>query len=215
MTVNLNGEVAVWASSAEHPERVTELVLRRSAYVGMPVSVCTNRTLLERALRLGFTELGFTGTETPFVCRDAGRIYAVQPLSEASPPPAGAEVTWIESGAADGGERCAPADPGETRRTTTGRESSRNGHEPTSSAVNNNRLPVRPAEATGTTGPESPGASLTALLQEAEALHASLAEARSRTARLIAGLRRQRKQSRLVNETLKSLRQLRLVETAG
>ena len=35
------------------------------------------------------------------------------------------------------------------------------------------------------------------------------------TARLIAGLRRQRKQSRLVNETLKSLRQLKLVETAG
>ena len=70
-----------------------------------PVSVCTDRTLLERALRLGFTAVGFTGPETAFVCRDHGRTYAVQPLSEASPPPAGAEVTRIESGAADGGAR--------------------------------------------------------------------------------------------------------------
>ena len=105
VTVNLNGEVAVWASSAEHPERVTELVLQRSSYVGMPISVCTNRALLERALRMGFSEFGFTGAETPFVCREDRRVYAVQPLSEAAPPPAGAEVTRIESGAADGGER--------------------------------------------------------------------------------------------------------------
>jgi hypothetical protein len=63
-------------------------------------------------------------------------------------------------------------------------------------------------------GPDQP-TSLAALIQEAEALHAALAEARSRTARLVAGLRRQRKQSRLVNETLESLRQLKLVETAG
>ena len=63
-------------------------------------------------------------------------------------------------------------------------------------------------------GPDQP-TSLAALIQEAESLHATLADARSRTARLIAGLRRQRKQSRLVNETLKSLRQLKLVETVG
>ena len=79
-----------------------------------------------------------------------------------------------------------------------------------------NRLSVRPAEAVAAAGSEQPpGTSLAALIQEAESLHAALADARSRTARLIAGLRRQRKQSRLVNETLKSLRQLRLVETAG
>ena len=64
-------------------------------------------------------------------------------------------------------------------------------------------------------GTEPPGTSLAGLIQEAEALHASLADARSRTARLIAGLRRQRKQSRHLQETLKALRQLRLVETAG
>ena len=70
-------------------------------------------------------------------------------------------------------------------------------------------------QTSGTVGTEQPGTSLAALIQEAEALHATLADAKSRTARLISGLRRHRKQSRLVNETLKSLRQLRLVDAAG
>ena len=102
--VDLNGEVAVRAAASDQPNQVTELVLNRSAYSGSPVCLCTNRALLERALRLGYTEIGFTGVESPFVCRDASRIYAIQPLSGASPPGADAEVTRIESGAAGGGE---------------------------------------------------------------------------------------------------------------
>ena len=96
-----------------------------------------------------------------------------------------------------------------------GARESRKGREPAPPAEGGNRLPARPAEAVATAGPDQPVTSLAALIQEAESLHAAPADARSRTARLIAGLRRQRKQSRLVNETLKSLRQLKLVETAG
>ena len=213
VTMDLNGHVAVRATSAEQPGRVTELVLNRSAYTGSPLCICTNRVLLERALRLGFGEIGFTGIDSPFVCRDAAQVFAVQPLSGGSPPPADAEVIRIESGTAVGGRRAQSHDD-TTRRTTTVRES-RNGHEPAAPAEGPNRTFPRPVETTSSAGPEPPGTSLAALIQEAEALHASLADARTRTARLIAGLRRQRKQSRLLNETLRSLRQLRLVETAG
>ena len=202
------------AAASDQPNQVTELVLNRSGYTGSPVCLCTNRALLERALRLGYTEIGFTGVESPFVCRDAARIYAVQPLSGGSPPGADAEVIRIESGAASGGEGRIATRTETTRRTTTVRES-RNGHEPAPPAEGRNHAAARPAEAVSTAGTEQPGTSLAALMQEAESLHAALADAKSRTARLIAGLRRQRKQSRLVNETLKSLRQLRLVETAG
>jgi hypothetical protein len=52
-------------------------------------------------------------------------------------------------------------------------------------------------------------------MQEAESLHATLADAKSRTARLITGLRRQRKQSRLVQETLRSLRELKLQDVVA
>ena len=212
--VDLNGEVAVRAAASDQPNQVTELVLNRSSYTGSPVCLCSNRALLERALRLGYTEFGFTDVESPFVCRDATRIYAVQPLSGASAPGADAEVTRIESGAASGGETRIATRTETTRRPMSER-APRNGHEPAPPAEGRNHTATRPAEAVGTAGSEQPGTSLAALMQEAESLHAALADAKSRTARLIAGLRRQRKQSRLVNETLKSLRQLKLVEAAG
>ena len=79
----------------------------------------------------------------------------------------------------------------------------RHGHEPAARASDN-----------GHAGNETTGASLASLIQDAEALHATLSEARSSVARLISGLRRQRKQSKLLSETLKSLRQLKLTEVA-
>ncbi len=212
--VDLNGEVAVRATSSDQPNQVTEVVLNRSSYMGSPVCLCTNRALLERALRLGYTEIGFTGVESPFVCRDESRIYAIQPLSGASPPGADVEVTRIESVTASGGESRIATRIETTRRPMSER-APRNGHESASPAEGRNNMSVRPAEAAGATGTEQPGTSLAALMQEAESLHATLAGAKSRTARLIAGLRRQRKQSRLVNETLKSLRQLRLQDVAS
>jgi hypothetical protein len=214
VTVDLNGEVAVRAASLDQPRQVTELVLDRPSYTGSPLCICTNPMLLGRALRLGFTELGFTNAESPFVCRDGSRTFTVQPLGDGSAPGADVEIIRIESGAATSGGGHAPARAESTRGTPTVREPS-NRHEPAPPAETRNRVSTRPTEAVSTAGPEQPATSLVALIQEAESLHAALADARSRTARLIAGLRRQRKQSRLVNETLKSLRQLKLVETAG
>jgi hypothetical protein len=61
-------------------------------------------------------------------------------------------------------------------------------------------------------GPASPGPA--ALIQEAVALHEALGDARTRTQRLIAGLRRQRKQARLMTGALEALKQLKLQEVA-
>jgi hypothetical protein len=137
----------------------------------------------------------------------------VQPLSGGSAPEADVEVIRIESSAASGGASRGVTNTESTRRSMSERVA-RDGHEPVTPAEIRTRAPARPAEVVAVS-PEPPGTSLAALIQEAESLHATLADAKSRTARLIAGLRRQRKQSRLVNETLKSLRQLRLVESAG
>jgi hypothetical protein len=71
-----------------------------------------------------------------------------------------------------------------------------------------------PANSNGHPVSDNPGTSLATLIQDAEALHATLTDARASIARLIAGMRRHRKQSRLVSETLKSLRQLKLTESA-
>ncbi len=77
----------------------------------------------------------------------------------------------------------------------------------------NGQEPVIQPSDNGHATSDRPGSSLAALIQDAEALHTTLTEARSNLARLITGLRRHRKQSRLLSETLKSLRQLKLTET--
>ena len=214
VTVDLNGRIAVRANAPDQPRQVTELVLSRSSYTGLPVCIATNRAFLDRALRLGFTEIGFTGVESPFVCRDQRTVYAVQPLSGGSAPDPSVNVTCIESAAATAAEDRVPTRP-ETARRPMSEPVARDGHEPARPAETTPRTAARPVATSDTAGTEPPGTSLAALIQEAEALHATLTDAKARTARLIAGLRRHRKQSRLVNETLRSLRQLRLVDAAG
>jgi hypothetical protein len=86
------------------------------------------------------------------------------------------------------------------RRAMSERQRS-NGHEPV----------VRP-EGNGQANGDVAGKSLAALIQDAESLHATLMEARSSLARLIAGLRRHRKQSQHLSDAPRSLRQLKLGE---
>ena len=84
VTLDLNGRIAVRASGADHPEQVTELILNRSRYTGDPLCIVTNRAFVERALRLGLTEFGFAGGDSPFVCRADRKVFTVQPLGAGS-----------------------------------------------------------------------------------------------------------------------------------
>ena len=214
VTLELNGRIAVRANAPEQPRQVTELVLSRSSYTGSPVCIATNRTFLDRALRLGFTEIGFSGVESPFVCRDQGRVFAVQPLSGGSSPGPDVDVIRIESGAATAAEDRVQARP-ETPRRPMSQPVGRHGLEPARPAQTRSCTSARPEATGGAVGSEQPGTSLAALIQEAEALHATFADAKTRTARLISGLRRHRKQSRLVNEALRSLRELKLQDVVA
>jgi hypothetical protein len=198
VTLDLNGAIAVRARGAGE-ERPTELVLMRSRYAGEPVRLSTNRVYLARALELGFTELGLGGPAQPVVCRDGPRQFGWQPLSLESAVGPSADPQRIES--------------------TTGAVGSTNGqgHGPilqTSTPMKANH-PSHGQDRVGR-GPtaDEPGKApgLVTLIQEAEALHAALGDARTRTAQLIAALRRHRKRSRLMESTLSALKQLKLAE---
>ncbi len=78
----------------------------------------------------------------------------------------------------------------------------------------NGQEPGIQASDNGHAASDSSGSSLAAMIQDTEALHGTLTEARANLARLITGLRRHRKQSRLLHETLRSIKQLRLTETS-
>ena len=67
--------------------------------------------------------------------------------------------------------------------------------------------PPRPGTPSGDDGRPN-GSAAGALIEEAEALRDALRDAHGRAARLVAALKRQRKQSKLVQHTLASLKQL-------
>jgi hypothetical protein len=182
--------------------QIAELILNRSSYSGPAIRIITNRQFLSRALHLGFREIGISSVEAPIVCRELHRLYAWQPLNGDAALEPDDNVLRIESSPATsttGSDQTAPQTPRRIMRAPI----QNNGHEPAVSANSN-----------GHAVSENPGTSLATLIQDAEALHATLTDARTSIARLIAGLRRHRKQSRLVSETLKSLRQLKLSEAA-
>jgi hypothetical protein len=199
-TIEMNGKVAIRAKSAEQLQ-ITELVLNRSSYSGPPIRINSNREFLSRALPLGFSEIGISGVEAPIVCRKQYQVYAWQPLSGDAAIAPTDNVIRIESSTATSEARQERTSSETPRSTMSGRVRS-NGQDPSIQANDN-----------GHAASESPGSSLAALIQDAESLHATLSEAKSNLTRLITGLRRHRKQSRLMSETLKSLRQLKLTET--
>jgi hypothetical protein len=197
VTVDLNGKVAVRAQAGGEG-RVTELVLGRSGFTGEPVRFNTNRQYLARALRLGFAEVQVVGPEEPVACRDGRRAYLWQPLSRESalgPSDDSVRIDSVGNGL--------PVEPVETpKKEKVPMVDTAQGPRPGAA------LPA------ATHGVASGGGSggLMSVIQEAEALHQSLADAKARTHRLIGALRRERKRSRLVQSTLATLRQIRLQE---
>jgi hypothetical protein len=182
------------------PSQITELVLKRSSYTGPAARVNTNRAFLRKAMQLGFSEVGISSVEAPIVCRESHRIYAWQPLNGEVALEPGDNMVRIESSPA---ASSAGADRSETEtpRRTMRAPIQHNCHE---SAV--------PANSNGHPASAKPGTSLASLIQDAEALHTTLTDARASIARLFTGLRCRCKQSRILSETLKSLRRLRLTE---
>jgi hypothetical protein len=201
VTVDLNGKVAVRARAGDQGQ-ITELLLTRSSCTGPPIQLNTNRAFLVRALHLGFNDIGIVRVEAAVVCRQPHQVYAWQPLSADSAIGPTSNVIRIESGHVDCGVARESTTP-ETARSPMTKPMRRNGQEPKAAG----RTTVQP-------GGENAGTSLTALVQDAEALHATLRDARSLGARLISGLRRHRRQSRQLSETLRSLRELKLAEVA-
>ena len=199
-TIEMNGKVVVRAKGAEQTQ-VTELVLNRSGYTGPVIRINSNREFLSRAsLRFGFSEIGITGVESPIVCRNDHRIYAWQPLGGDAALEPSEKVLRIESSAATTVVKQERTQP-RTARSIMSDRVRPNGQEPS----------IQPSD-NGHTTSGNPGNGVTTLIKDAEELHATLTEARLSLARLITGLRRHRKQSRLLSETLKSLRHLKLTE---
>jgi hypothetical protein len=152
-----------------------------------------HRDYLARAARLGFVELEVGGPEAPLCGRDGRRAYAWQPLGEGCAIGPDEAAIRVHSTAAEG--------PAPARITSSSKTPS---HTATS----------RPSNRSVANG-VAPAVGLPGLVEEAAALHAALGEARCRAARLVSGLRAERKRSRALASTIAQLRQIRLQDLAG
>lgn len=194
VTLALNGHAVVRAK-ADGQSRTTELVLEKSQISGKATRFATSRAYLIRALELGFREMAVVSPDTPILCRDESRLYLWMPLGEkAALKPA---VNALRITPPTNGQHPS-AVPTPWRKPAM-----------SSNGPNHHPLPARPALPAP---PTTNGAPPLSVVEEAEALQGLLREALPRIARLVAALKQQRKQQRLVSSTLASLRQLQQVQ---
>jgi hypothetical protein len=164
-----------------------------------------NRRFLAQAARLDCPEIAIAGPDEPLVGRTDRQTYAWQPLN------AEGAIGHPEGGAIrlepDGSDR--PADRPSSNLVSNPSTPRSPMREPISQPA---RTPIATVSQATPIDSTQPAANPASLIAEAERLHTSLGEAKVGLARPIAGLRRHRKQSKLVAETLRSLRQLKLAE---
>ena len=215
ITLDLNGQVAMLAKG-DGPSPVTQVVLRNSHRSGDEMRLNTDRQFLVRAAQLGFQEIGLHGSESPVVCRDERRIYLWSVLEEAAALTTSPDTVQLESPLNNTSHRPARSVP-PPRRTRPPKER-------TPSPMPHNRIAETLAASAPTPANESaspppnhngdhdPPGSFNAILQQAETAKTSLHDAFAQINHLIVSLKRHRRQSKLMQTTLASLKQLQNLE---
>ena len=216
VTLDLNGSVSLLAKG-DDSSPVTQVVLRNSRREGDEVRLNTDRQFLVRAAQLGFRGLEIHSPESPLVCRDEHRVYLWAALAETPSLSAGADAVRIES----------PLHNTHSHRPTRHippPHRSRDNSERTTTRMSHNRIaatlagapppPVNgsPQPIAEPNEPAEQSTSFATVIQEAEAVKTSLRDAHAQVSRLIAALKRYRRQSKLVQSTLASLKQLQSLD---
>ncbi len=192
ITLDLNGRIGVRARDPVGG-RTTELVLARSRYDGPAVRVAMDRRFLARALQLG------TG--------DFRSPAPISPWRSAKDAASMAGSRWGPRGPS--GPTTMPSAWSRRARRTRKPASRRAPAEAAARREAPQVVRVRDREERPLDG------GLSSVIQEARELRDALGQAQSRAGRLVAALRKQRSRGRLVQDTLRSLRQLRLQDVAG
>jgi hypothetical protein len=174
------------------------------------LALTTNRRFLDRAVALGFRELCFYGRDRPVLCDDGRRHYLWGVLDPKDVIRPDDQALRVESEASPGTN--SPSATSQSNTTTTSRRT----NEPMKTNKANDQVaePGRRQRKAGRSASTAEGdgqQSAMSPIQQAELLYASLRDSLQLTRGLVVALRRQKKQSRLVETTLASLKQLQAV----
>jgi len=196
ITVDLNGSVAIRAQAGDQAAP-TEVALTSSTGSGETLRFNTNRDYLARAINLGFRDFCLYGPEAPAQTRDANRIYVWALLHKDGAIKPSKDAIRVEP---SNGSQQSPANTNptteRTRRTMSISKQSNNGD----------------THKNGDGNGKSDAAGIATLIEHAEAVKASLSTALTETKQLVAALRKHRQQSKALQSTLASLRQLQTLD---
>jgi len=196
VTLDLNGQVLIRGKAADQ-SRATELALSNSRLEGDPITINSNREYLLRALRLGYRDVHLYGRDQPVLCDDGRRQYVFALLNPESPIPSSPDLIRIASIQRQTGDVSGHPQP--RRRTTPVSE-------PTTQSP-----PT--GEKTATKPKRSPTSKRPSPIEQAIAFRDALRAAVVQANELIRSLKQQKREARLVQTTLASLRQLQKVGT--
>jgi hypothetical protein len=192
ITLDLNGRVLIRSrESAE--SRTTEVELVSSRLTGDPVTLNTNRRYVERAVKLGFREAFVYGADSPVLCRDERRRFLWALLDSKSAIPRGEDPIRIESSKPPTSETTTQPEQ-ETSMPTT--ETKPAATPPAQAKKQNNRTKRARPVATGST------------IEQAIMMRDTLLNAARQANELARSLKLQRRQDRIVANTLASLKAL-------
>ncbi len=206
VTVDLNGAVAIRArrSTTAQP---TELVLRRSQRTGDEIRLATDRRYLQRALELGFRDIGFISSEKPALCRDAARQFLWMMLDAESTVPPADDAVQVDSLQEAPPHATGPISDALTPPSTRGLAPRRRSKPLTATSLST--PPSTPR--TVMTKPLPPKDTLPTegeLIAQLLELRLQLRSAEQALVAIARQLRARRKQQQLVKSTLASLKQL-------
>jgi hypothetical protein len=196
VTLDLNGHVAVRGQeNLQTPP--TELILSQSRREGDQICVNLNREFLAQAVRLGFREIQFGNAKSPALCLDERRKYLFALLDAESAIRPTPDMLTIQSIA----PQTVSSKPTTSRPTTIPMSKT--------NRLNTAPMTVQPLQVSPSTSTQS--ATQLKPIEAAIALRDLLRETLDKTTQLIMALKQQKKQSRLMQSTLASLKQLQAV----
>jgi hypothetical protein len=183
-TLELNGAVAVrCAERDQSPEQ--EWILSRSQREGPETCVATDAGYLARVHHLGLSRIEVGDEKTPFVARDSQQTYLWMGLS-GQPTPRPKNIPQLASPTRGPGRTPVPATTSEEQPMTKSSTNDKNTADDTSE--------------------------LDQLIDQATAIKGQLKDLQSDLQTLITALRAQKKQARLVRNTIDSLEKLKTLQ---
>jgi hypothetical protein len=205
ITLDLNGQVIVRAKAAGQ-EQTVELVLARSEATGKAVRTAIDRQFLSRGIHLGLTDFHVSADGKPLLFKDEKHDFVVMPLVGpalvAAPCDKAVQIKSVLQTEVNN-------QPQPIRRNTVSEPIS-NDRNDLQTASNGNGNGNGTGTKNRTRKPKSSG--LFALIEEAESLKGALREICSRSHKLLVSLKRHRKQTRLMQTSLKAIKDLQQID---